>query len=189
MPLPLGVLAVGVSSAPPSFTSDYEFLETISVGTAVASIEFTNIEQTYKHLQIRTTHRLTNNATSDTLRMRINGATTGYQSVAELFGTGTSASTDKDDITSSIIVGISANANYTTNQFGASIIDFHDYTNTNKFKTAQIFHSTGYSAQTDRILTGQGYLASGSAVTSISFFPGTGNLAVGSRFSLYGIKG
>ena len=52
MPIPIGVLAqAGAGSA--ALTNDYFLIQTVEANTNTSSVTFSNIPQTYKHLQIR----------------------------------------------------------------------------------------------------------------------------------------
>ena len=71
-----------------------------------------------------------------------------------------------------------------TNAFSASVTDFLDSYSTTKNKTIRTFG--GYSGE---LSLNSGLWQSTSSITSITIRTTTDNFAIGSRFSLYGIKG
>jgi hypothetical protein len=179
---PLGLLSQGGGAAAGSF----ELIETQVLGSNVASVTFSSIPATYKHLQLRYTAQT--NSNQSILRGRFNGdSTSANYSRHYLYGDGSS-------------VGSSASANngwldfgpleVGTNLFTAGIVDVLDYTSTNKNKTIRALAGRAGSANRNIALSSGGWF-SASAVTSLTVseaFFGQ-NLLTGSRFSLYGIQG
>ena len=168
-----------------AFSPDSDFLiEEQILASSAASVTFTSIPQTYKHLQIRYTARGPAHMT-----MTFNGATSGY-AAHELFGengTGVYAGnlTSQANITfyrSSVASTDSANF------FGAGIIDLLDYSATTKNKTARLFYGS-MGDTTRHIHLNSGFLASTSAVSSLTITGSGANLVAGCRFSLYGSNG
>jgi hypothetical protein len=160
----------------------------VTVGaTPVASITFSSIPQTYTHLQFRLITRTNRGTAEDGFRITINGDTntSNYRSHV-LYGDGSS-------VVAQAITGVGWAGYYPTNAslpiFGAGIMDFLDYSNTNKAKTMR--HLGGYDAN------GSGYSVfssslwtSTSAITSIVFtFDSASSFTQYSQLALYGIKG
>jgi hypothetical protein len=169
--------------------SDMELISTILVGSGGASLlTFSNIQQTYKHLQVRFTGRSTLNAEYDNLSFYFNNDTASNYSTHSLFGTGPSVSSNA--FTSSVRIYLPsqlAAGTYTSNSFSGGVIDILDYASTTKNKTTKTLHG-GSTSGTSMISLASGNWRSTSAITQISFET-SGNIAANSRFSLYGIKG
>jgi hypothetical protein len=185
MPIPLGVLAVAGAGAAPSGPGVYEWLETISVGTAVASVEFTNVNtnygSTYQHLQVRLTSRTS--ASDQRTRMRLNGDSGQNYATHLLFGNGSSVSSAAGSSFNVMSLNMSDTQ---TSVFGAGIVDLLDAFETTKNKT--IRHLGGISGSTTEIALTSGVWLNTAAITTITLRVDSGNLQVGSRFSLYGIR-
>lgn len=162
-------------------------IETISLSSSQSPVTFSNIPQTYTHLQIRGIARTDRVSAEDVFKMRLNSDTTetNYYNHYIAGDGGTAGSYSQNNSFTGVVSSNSA----TTQIHGVFIIDILDYTNTNKFKTSRIL--TG----NDRNGGGQVWLSSQlwkstSAVTSVSFIPNIGsNFMQYSHFALYGIKG
>jgi hypothetical protein len=166
---------------------DYESISTTTVGAGgSASVVFSSIPSTYKHLQIRAITRNSTAATSDNWSlMEFNSDTTAanYRMHA-LFGSGAAAGAETSI---NPYAFITLNNNNTANAFTATIIDILDYADTNKYKTMR--NLNGWDAN------GSGYirLLSGlwrntAAVSTITLKAGTNNFTQYSSFALYGVK-
>ena len=167
--------------------TDYESIQTYTVGAGgSSSIVFSSIAGTYSHLQVRCLARATTSASYEYLRLRLNGATTGYSRHA-LLGNGSAASANGVANDTLIGMGEIPAATSTSNTFGAAVIDILNYSNTTTNKTVRGLIGN------DQNGSGTVYLASGalystSAITSITLYPDTNNFAQYSSFALYGIK-
>ena len=151
-------------------------------------IEFTNIPQTYTHLQVRGVVN-TNFGSVDNIYLRFNSDTAGNYSWHALNGNGSSASTASGTSTSSIL--ISRIAGTGTNMSGF-VLDILDYRNTNKTKTTRSL--SGF----DNNGSGELWYWSGNwrkspieAVTSFKIsaqWGGATQLIANSSFALYGVQ-
>jgi len=159
-------------------------LQVITVGSAgAANVEFTNIPNTYTHLQIRISSLGSAN-TASSLSGTYNGDTGSNYSSHWLTGNGSSPSagaTVNDNIQ---YFGFSLHSS----ESNASVVDILDYANTNKYKTMRCL--TGV----DRNGSGSIWLFSGSwrntnAITSIKITPNSGSFNQYSSFALYAVKG
>lgn len=164
-------------------------------GNGTASITFSNIPQTYKHLQIRIIAK--NSAAAGGIGIfytQFNGDSTytNYRSHI-LYGNGTSALTNSNQA----VDRLGCEAGYladtaSTNLYAATIVDIHDYASTTKNKTIRSI--TGYdgNASGNEIIgLRSGAWFSNAAITSIKIEttdPAATFFNTGSRFSLYGIK-
>jgi len=173
--------------------SAFESIATAAVsGSAVSSIDFTSIPNTYQHLQIRGIGRTDANAILSLSRVRFNSDTAANYTQHTLYGNGSSVGTDTNtsDTTIQWLAPVPGN-NATANVFGAMILDIHDYKSTSKYKTVRVFAGDdGNAANVDyRVFLKSGLWMSTSAITSISLFCSGPNWVSGSTFALYGIKG
>jgi hypothetical protein len=163
-------------------------LQVITLSASASSVSFTNIPNTYKHLQIRVLGRNTS-TNSYALMMRFNSDTASNYSSHRLDGNGTSASAVADSSVSAMYSNLmlplsSAGAN----TFGAGIFDILDYADTNKYKTIRTLFGFDNNGS-GQVGLGSGSWRSTSAVTSVQLVPQNDSLAANSTFALYGIKG
>lgn len=176
----VGLLAPQVAAS----TNSYESIMTVPVTTDTASISFTVIPGTYKHLQIRA---LTLYGTADLSGLiRFNSDSGANYSWHWILGNGSAASATASVNASHGIVGIGATS--TANTPGGFVADILDYTDTNKYTTVRDLAGTDAN--------GNGYVSLRSslwrntaAVTTITIAPTAGNWKQYSSFALYGIKG
>lgn len=177
------------------FDSDYELIERVNVGSGgSASITFSSIPSTYRHLQIRAIARDTNtNSQINSLYITLNGV--GGSSYAwhrlEGFGSGTPTRGSTAN-TGNIWIGPAATNGYTSGIFAAHIIDIVDYANTNKYKVVRHFggfDTNGTGTEPGEIALTSGLFMSTSAITSLTISVGGQSQVQNSNFALYGIKG
>jgi hypothetical protein len=183
----IGAITAGLyAGGVPPVTNSYESIATVTVGSGgSASIDFTSIPSTYKHLQIRCLAQ-TSNGSNVAGFIRFNGNTTiSNYSLHLVDGNGSSVS------------AYGASSDYcqfsippsSSSTFSATVIDILDYTDTNKYKTIRSL--SGYDANGSgqvRYSSG-GYYANTNAITSINLVAAAGNMTQYSSFALYGIKG
>lgn len=156
---------------------------TLLTGTA-SSIDFNNIPQGYKHLQLRILQRST---TPNNTNMRFNGDTGSNYNWHELVGDGASATAGS---AGSAVTFMKASylQSVTTGYVGTAVLDILDYSNVYKFKTMRGLvgsdaNGSGY------IVLRSGLWMNTAAITSLSILPASGSLDTNMRVSLYGIKG
>jgi hypothetical protein len=187
MPI-FGIMASQASAHLWSPSNSYDSIATTTVGAGgVASITFSSIPSTYRHLQIRLSAQTNQANFGDGAIYRFNGDTANNYTLHWLSGDGASASALAIAPYGGLRIA-QLSGNDSTNVFGAAVIDILDYANTNKFKTGKSLD--GY----DRNGGGQISLASGvwmntTAVNSITLTV-TGGSAWKQYTSaaLYGIK-
>ena len=157
------------------------------------SITFSDIPQTYKHLQLRNIARGSGAGTGvDGYTYRFNGDSNIPNGIwHRTWGNGSSVNSQAITTTLLQVSGGVVDGGATSNIFGAGIMDILDYTNINKFKTTRAF--AGGDLNTTSGNTGQMWVVSGlwmsrDPITSITISYSS-NLAQYTRFSLYGIKG
>jgi hypothetical protein len=167
----------------------YELISTTTLGTAASFVTFSNLgdySSTYRHLQIRAVARSTRASNPDSaIGLQFNANTSGYF-WHELQGSGSAVSSSTNTSQTSIRVGMTTAATSAANAYGATIIDLLDAYSTTKNKT---FRSLTGATDLNRIRLTSGSLALTNSVTEIKLLDLFANFTVGSRFSLYGIKG
>jgi hypothetical protein len=178
-----------VTNADPDFGA-FESIATTVITSDTASVTFSSIPQTYKHLQVRCLMRNTEGASGQSgLYMRFNSDTASNYSWHRLYGDGASVTSGASTSTSSMLAGIGARTGSLASTFGVAVIDVLDYVNTNKYTT--IRGLTGHDTN------GGGYASLGSgnwrntaAVTTIDLITdATFSFVQYSSFALYGIRG
>lgn len=172
-----------------TFPGYFESIATVIVPSAgAANVEFTNIPNSYTHLQIRIFGRSARVNTVDALNLRFNSDTDFYYADHWLYGDGSSASATGGGGVAQIQLVRIAGDSASSSVFGSIIVDILDYTNTNKFKTIR---SLGGA---DNNGSGQVNFVSGlwrktDAITSIILTPSTStNWKQYSHVALYGIR-
>ena len=163
-------------------------LQVITVGAAGASsIEFTNIPNTYTHLQLRSIIRSTNASSAIETRTTFNSDTGANYASHQVYGTGAAVTADGEINSNFIYYLYSPANNATASVFGGGIMDILDYTNTNKYKTTRTL--AGYDANgSGYILFRSGHWRNTNAITSLKLVCESGNFAQYSQFALYGVK-
>ena len=168
-----------------TFPGTFESIASATVdASGASSIAFSNIPQNYTHLQIRGVMKNTSNSTN--LYITFNSDTTSNYSSHYLFTDGQTISASAVN-TSYMFLG-RYQSSTGSNIFGTCIIDFLDYSNTNKNKTVKSI--SGFDANgSGNLLFSSGSWRSTSALSTITLNTDAGNWAQYSSFSLYGIRG
>lgn len=198
-----GVLGGLIAAFPTPVTNSYESIATVTVSTAVSSIDFTSIPATFKHLQLRGIHRVSN-ASYNTGDVYMRVGNTSIDSGSnyanhQLYGDGSSvASNGNASVTSVLGYGAynSVGSLGFANTFATTIVDILDYQNTSKYKTMRFLGGREMNSNdTDgRMFFESGLWMSTSAITNVSFYAlngagGASTFTQYSQFALYGIKG
>jgi hypothetical protein len=173
-----------------SLPNSYESISTVTVGAGgQATVTFSSIPSTYKHLQLRWIAQDNRGTFNDSnLAMRINSDTGSTYNWHYVRGNGsTTEAIGQANKTSFDAIPVAATA--AGSSFSVSVADFLDYADTNKFKTMRLLSGQDFNGSGIAMLT-SGAWRSTSAITSISIYS---NLASSinqySQFALYGIKG
>jgi hypothetical protein len=167
---------------------DFESIQTITLTTTTASIEFISIPATYTHLQIRGLLRTsTANTNFDNALMQLNSDTASNYSWHLIQGTGASAGSGAGSSQTSMRCGEIPRNNVTASVFGVVVIDILDYANTNKYKTIRTINGVDANG------SGAARLDSGNwrntaAISSIKIFPDANSFVQYSSLALYGVK-
>ncbi len=168
-----------------TISADNYYMEPIAtnlLGSATATVTFSNIPQGYKYLQLKAFHQSTGSAES---YMQFNGDTGSNYKIHFIYGTGAAVASGVGSATNNVSFNYSAG---TGSIFGASVTDILDYSNVNKYKTTRSLG--GYDANGSGLsIFYSGLWMNTAPITSITLFQASGNFATNSRFSLYGIRG
>ena len=189
----LGILA----SSRPAAAGDYESIATVTVGSGGSStVSFTSIPSTFAHLQIRCFAQ-TNRATFgiDELRIRFNSDTGSNYAMHNLYGDGSSVTSDGD----ASVTGMRTKGTIGTSTgnsglvWGVDIVDILDYADGNKYKTIRRLTGVDLNGTVGgaggRVGLASGLWQNTNAVTSIDITPVNGSsITQYSHFALYGIK-
>ena len=176
--------------------SSFESIATV-VGTgSAATLTFTSIPSTYKHLQIRGIGKITpTGQRTGMIRVQLNTDTGANYASHRLIGDGTNATGSsgtsetymyaRDSIAASM-----ASPTNMSNIVGALIIDIHDYASTTKTKTIKGIAGVdgNYTSLDFEINLWSGVWNSTAAITSVSMVSSDPFTALTS-YALYGIKG
>ena len=169
---------------------DYESIQTFTLSSAQATISFTSIPSTYKHLQLRMLTRDNAAQSGSQSQMQFNGVTGTSYNWHILQGDGASASASGGSGSTTYIYGFDRTtaANNTANIFGVSVVDILDYANTNKNKTIRAIG--GYDANgSGMVKFASGFYNSTNAINRIDISLQSGGSYVQySSFALYGVK-
>jgi hypothetical protein len=183
--------ALGIFSAAGAgggaFASDYELVATTILGSAQSSVvlDLSGLSSTYRHIQIRGVARSTSGSSRDWFFVRMNS--TSLTQGHELRGEG-GVFNGSILIGSDVGFGLLTSGGAPTGQFGAFVMDILDTFSTTKNKTLRTL--AGNPGSEPNVHLTSGFLNNTAATTSVTLIPRDGpNIAAGSRFSIYGIKG
>jgi hypothetical protein len=165
-------------------SADNYYMEPIAttlLGSSSASVTFSNIPNTYKHLQIRGIVVPATGTASMTVQYNGDATTTNYY-YHRLQGTGAAAGAGAGNLFR--LLDTTGTGSY----FCSFVVDILDYANGNKFKTTRAL--SGYDANGSGEIDLTSNLWSNTApITSIKLSSDSANFNTNSRFSLYGIRG
>jgi hypothetical protein len=190
MLIPLGILA---GSGAAVFEDAYELISTTTLGAAASSVTFSSLggfSSDYKHLQLRVTARTAQTGNFTAMAIRLNGDTGSNYAAHRVRAEYQTVSSSNNTSDTKMLVGTLSGADKTSNFFGSSVIEILDAFNSSKAKTITcISGATGSLG--GRADFSSGLFTTTAGITSIQFLSEnlTSNLQVGSRFSLYGIRG
>jgi len=152
--------------------STYTPIATTTLGSTSASVTLSSIPSTYTDLVVT----ITTTTTGD-LTWRINGDTGTNYSQTAIYGYSAFGSARQSNATSHWL-------NYGTNGGNfLALIQLNNYSNTTTYKSSLL--RDGANGSTTDVMVG--LWRSTSAINSLTFISGS-NFAVGSTFTIYGIK-
>lgn len=156
----------------------YEPIATTTLGSAASSVTFSSIAGTYTDLILVAVSANTSAATNMTIQ--VNGDTGTNYSRTRINGSGTAASSSRNSNETRIYNGDVGNPSVPS----VNTIHFMNYSNTTTYKTV-IGRYGEADIQTGAIV---GLWRSTAAITSITVNSDSNNFAIGSTFTLYGVK-
>lgn len=168
-----------------------DFISETILSASAASVTFSNIPQTFRHLQIIVTARTDVAAESDVVALRFNGDSGNNYDRISLTATGGSVVGAVARAGSLITIGSTEGANSRAAVFAPTFGLIFGYAISGQEKTCLglSVNFGNLSADTDVVLALRGGLwRKDNVITSITILPATGpNFVSGSRFQLYGI--
>ena len=192
----LGIYASQISGHLFAPSGAYDSIATVTVGSGgAATVTFSSIPATYKHLQLRILTRSTRATTWEGSWVYFNTDTTngpgsGNYTRHLIDGDGSSVVASASIPTQGGTVPTNTPGTSTAaNIFGVGIVDILDYADTNKYTTARVL--TGFDANgSGDVRFISGLWRQTAAVNAITLDTQSGgNFAQYSSFALYGIKG
>jgi len=159
-----------------------QLIESKTLGTAQASIEFTSIAQNLTDLVFLVSVRTSDGVPAQELRVAFNGSTSSF-SARQLSGYGSTASSS----TPVRQIGGSPGTTATANSFNNSTLYIPNYAGSTN-KSYSVDSVSPNNSSTD-IFTNivAGLWSNTAAITSVAISSAAGNLVAGSTISLYGI--
>jgi len=190
----LGITASQISGHLVTDILAYDSIQTVTLTTTTAYVDFTSIPGTYRHLQIKWIGKSSATAydTSNTY-MQFNGDTANNYSMHVFYANQTPSNATYGYFTGIYAPDIGSggpntNANF-TNQFSSNTIDILNYAATDKYKTSQsVSTNAAPSNYYSAIERNSHNWRSTSAITSIRFAPVSSSWAANTTVALYGIK-
>lgn len=172
------------------FSPDSDFLiEEQVLGTAAATVTFSSIPSTYKHLQIRIVGQ-GSSGSYELPFLRFNADTGSNYANHYLYSDGGTIASAAEANSSYVWAGWLSGSGIGSTNFGASVIDILDYSSTAKNKTVRSLAGMAYSNTNRRVQFASGHWRNTAAVSSITLgVLATASFSAGSRFSLYGSNG
>jgi len=155
------------------------------ISSATNSITFSSIPQTYQHLVVRGVYVGT--SVNDDVRVQFNSITTNAYSIHGLYGIGNASTPNTTYGFTQSFMYLTTNAGDTNNP-ASSVCEVLDYTNTNKYKVIRAISGFDRNGSGGQIQFYSGSYQQTTAVSIIKIYAATGNLGVGTRYSLYGVK-
>lgn len=176
----------------------YTLITSTNLLSATADITFSSIPQTYDDLLFKVSARGTSSIPSRAMRIELNGNTTYSNYTSIMGGARDDNSIFADKWTSSTglpfyVYGIPAATATSANSFSTQEVYIAKYSN--GFNKKMIVVNGGAESKQVNFSGGTRYAGwlggefdSPSAITSVKFYPDSGNFATYTSISLYGIK-
>ena len=185
MLIPFGILGASGGGAP----ADFEVISSSILSATASSVSFSSIPQTYKHLRVVIVGRTTSAVASENISFFWNdqGTSIANHRMSGNGSTLTSASNAGASAGNSFVM---PGASATANVFGVAVADLLDYTSANKTKVLRTAYGTSAASGSWVGLSSMSSWSGNSATNLVQIYPvSAGSWAVGTRITLYGIKG
>lgn len=166
--------------------SNYVLLRKITLTESAASVTFSNLPLTgYTDLVIKYSHRITAGSNvAHTDFIKFNNLATNF-SYRQIQGSGSGNPTSGSDTNG--IISLNNASPSTANTFASVEIYIANYASTTAHKSYSVDCVTENSGTTAYIQPLNGRWANNAAIYEVNIDPDTGNLAVGTEFSIYGV--
>jgi hypothetical protein len=161
-------------------SSTYEPIATATGTGSSGTITFNSIPSTYTDLVLVANGRI--NSGTANLQMQFNGVTSTLYSTTIIYGTGSSALSDRNSNSSVIYVCWASYWNPT--DIATTIVNIQNYSNTTSNKTL-LSRTNAVTYGTEAMV---GLWRSTAAINSITLKTSANNFTTASTFTLYGIK-
>jgi hypothetical protein len=187
----LGIFSAAGAGGVVADTS-YELIESVILGTATPTITFSSLgtySSTYKHLQLRAVARFSDSGADERgINLRLNADSGSNYGIHGLTANGASVSSYGAASANQIPIGQFPTGQTTANVFAPVVVDFLDVYSTTKNKTVRSL--TGFIGLSTIGLRSGVWLNTASLTSITLTHTSTAtDFVIGSRFSLYGIKG
>jgi hypothetical protein len=159
----------------------YEPIATNTVGTATTTVTFSSIPQTYTDIVVASSIQVSGNVN---VFMTFNSDTGANYSFTLLQGDGTSASSSRATSQNRIQLDSVAFPPFSGSSFAPGLVHLNNYSNSTTYKTALIRANNAAAG----VSLFSGLWRNTAAITTVTFVAGAVNFAVGTTFTLYGIK-
>jgi hypothetical protein len=159
-------------------------IATTTVGSAgAASITFSSIPATYKHLQVRGIFNMTS---AGVLKMQYNSDTGANYKSHWLYTDGSSVQSGTSSVSPNAI-----NAGYVgaSGYFGQTVVDILNYATTSQNRVMRSLDGNDRNGAGDIELSSGMWINTTDAISSITFTPQSGTFNQYTTLALYGIKG
>ena len=163
----------------------YNFIASITVTSAVASVTFSSIAGTYTDLVVKCSTRSDRASVASPTRLYPNASSTSI-TLKALVGSGAAASS-QDQTAFSAFIGETSASTATASTFGSFEIYIPNYTSSNN-KSVSIDSVSETNATTVYAVLTAFLWPSSAAITSLQILDGLGNFVQYSTFYLYGIN-
>lgn len=166
----------------------FKLIEGKTLSSAVSSVEFSSIPQTYTDLKLVISARDTYAEVRTNFNLVINGNSSSF-SWYGMYGYGTTSGSNSGSGSGYRIYGNSIGDNNTSNLFSNAEIYFADYTSTTKRKPAYCYSVVENNGTSNFTEIDSTIFNDTGAITNIVITnSGSSNFKVNSTFHLYGIK-
>jgi hypothetical protein len=169
--------------------TDFQLISTQLLSSTAASVTFSSIPSTYRHLQVRMTARTSSTNEGDSIVFTLNSDTGTNYAFHQLYGFSSAVSSNAVTASAYGIAATITGSPATANSFGLGVMDILDYSQTTKNKVTRSLSGLN-SATYQMVKMASSLWLSTAAVNSLTLRSANGanTLAIGSRFSLYGMK-
>lgn len=164
-----------------------QYIAKFEIASSTASVTFSSIPQTFKHLYIMCGGRSSRASTSSELRLRANGSSSAIYDYRRIESDGSSSNTSGGTGGTQIQLGYSPGSSSLASVFGSSSIWILDYTNTTYYKNALSLTNDPNNAATPYLNLVSSTIQTTSAISSITLLDEDSAFQQYSFFYLYGL--